>query len=364
MIYMIYDSSKFINIYVFAIVFTVETFKVPVEPGKIYLLRVINAAMNTEFFFAVSGHSITVVGTDGSYTKPYLNEYIMIAPGQTMDLLLHANQFKNSSSPYRYYIIAAPFFDGSAEVSRDSTVTSAILEYKTKTSTPPVMPVCTLLPSFNDTGAAAAFTSGLRSLGSSDYPVDVPKTVDVKMYITISLNEQLCPNSSCSGINGTRFASSLNNASFETPIVKIDVLDAYYKSIAGVYTTDFPDQPPLYFNFTGSDIPEQLYFVDKSTKVKVLEYNTTVEIVFQGTNILGAENHPMHLHGHSFYVVGSGFGNFDNRTDPLSYNLVDPPYQNTVGVMKNGWATIRFRAANPGVIIHFSIISISNMKIC
>ena len=88
--------------------------------------------------------------------------------------------------------------------------------------------------------------------------------------------------------------------------------------------------------------------------MKVLEYNTTVEIVFQGTNLGdGQVTHPIHLHGHSFYVIGRGTGNFDNTTDPLSYNLVDPPYQNTLGVPKNGWATIRFRAANPGEFIFF-----------
>ncbi|KAF3336339.1 laccase-15-like protein [Carex littledalei] len=143
--------------------------------------------------------------------------------------------------------------------------------------------------------------------------------------------------------------------------------DAYYNSIAGVYTTDFADQPPLVFNVTDDNIPEQVYFVIKSTKVKVLEYNTTVEIVFQQNNILsGAANQPLHLHGHSFYVIGRGFGNFKNTTDPLSYNLVDPPFVNTVGVPQNGWATIRFRATNPGVWYmhcHFEPHSIWGMDV-
>ncbi|KAJ1696182.1 hypothetical protein LUZ63_004694 [Rhynchospora breviuscula] len=324
-----------------------DTFKVQVVQGKRYLLRVINSAMNNEFFFAVAGHNVTVVGSDASYTKPYVNEYIMITPGQTFDLLLEANKFPNTSAPYRYYIKATPFFDGSVVVPRDPNDTVAILEYKTKGTTPPPVPLFPSLPNFPNTSAATTFTAGLRSLASSDHPVHVPQTVDVSMYITIAVNVEQCPNASCAGPFGDRLAASLNNASFSTP--QIDILDAYYSSISGVYSPDFPNQPPLFYNFTDANIPQQLFFVDKSTKVKVLEYNTTVEIVFQGTNILGAENHPMHLHGHSFYVVGSGFGNFNNQTDPLSYNLVDPPYENTVGVPKNGWTTIRFRAANPGV---------------
>lgn len=82
--------------------------------------------------------------------------------------------------------------------------------------------------------------------------------------------------------------------------------------------------------------------------MKVLEYNSTVELVLQGTNLAAGTNHPMHIHGYSFYVVGWGFGNFDKDKDPLGYNLVDPPLQNTIAVPKNGWATIRFKADNPG----------------
>ena len=80
-----------------------------------------------------------------------------------------------------------------------------------------------------------------------------------------------------------------------------------------------------------------------------VEYNSTVEIVFQGTNVLAATHHPMHLHGYSFYVVGWGFGNFDGNKDPLRYNLVDPPFQNTISVPSNGWVAIRFEASNPGM---------------
>jgi len=49
------------------------------------------------------------------------------------------------------------------------------------------------------------------------------------------------------------------------------------------------------------------------TKVRVLEYNASVEIILQGTNVLAADKHPIHLHGYSFYVIGWGSGNFDLR---------------------------------------------------
>ncbi|KAG6421601.1 hypothetical protein SASPL_118158 [Salvia splendens] len=63
-----------------------------VIPGKTYLLRLINAALNDELFFAVANHTLTVVEIDGVYTKPFATTAIMIVPGQTTNVLLTADQ--------------------------------------------------------------------------------------------------------------------------------------------------------------------------------------------------------------------------------------------------------------------------------
>lgn len=82
----------------------------------------------------------------------------------------------------------------------------------------------------------------------------------------------------------------------------------------------------------------------------VLPFNTSVELVLQGTNIQGAESHPLHIHGFNFFVVGQGFGNFNPAKDPANFNLVDPVERNTIGVPMGGWAAVRFFADNPGKI--------------
>ena len=120
-----------------------------------------------------------------------------------------------------------------------------------------------------------------------------------------------------------------------------------------MYTTDFPARPPYFFNFTGN-VGNNTLNPTVGTKVKMIEYGATVEIIFQGTNVLAALNHPMHLHGYNFYVVGKGYGNFDKVTSPRTYNLVDPPDVNTVGVPKSGWVAVRFIADNPGTIFLLS----------
>ena len=55
----------------------------------------------------------------------------------------------------------------------------------------------------------------------------------------------------------------------------------------------------------------------------------------------GTEQHPFHLHGHHFWVLGSGIGPY-NSSVQSTLNLVNPIYRDTQIVYKNGWAVLRF----------------------
>ena len=48
-----------------------ETFRVPVKAGESKLLWVINAALNTDLFFTVGSHTMTVVAVDALHMKPF-----------------------------------------------------------------------------------------------------------------------------------------------------------------------------------------------------------------------------------------------------------------------------------------------------
>ncbi|KAL8215597.1 hypothetical protein R6Q57_022434 [Mikania cordata] len=316
-----------------------ETFKLNVTYGKRYLLRMVNAAMNEILFFSIANHSLTVVGADGSYTKPLTTDYVLISPGQTLDCLLEANQ----APPQGCYYMAARAYSTATNVPFDNTTTTAIVQYNDDFifTTSPLLPS---LPFYNDTTSAFDFLGSLKSLDPLLFPLN---TYDTQIYSTISINTLQCQNRSCAGPNGTRLAASMNNISFVTP--PIDILEAYYGHISGVFGTGFPSVPPLFYNFTGSNLPVILQTPERATEVRVIEYNSIVEVVFQGTSLVVGLDHPMHLHGFNFYILGWGFGNFDPCKDPMNYNLVDPPFRNTVVVPVNGWATIRFRAVNPGV---------------
>lgn len=308
-------------------------FTLPVHNGKTYLLRIINAALNEELFFKIAGHTLTIVEVDATYVKPVKLDTIVIAPGQTTNALVTADQ--NSG---KYLVAASPFMDSPIAV--DNLTATATLHYSGTLSTAPT--TLTIPPPQNATAVANKFINSLRSLNSKKFPANVPSTVDHKLLFTIGLGINPC--ATCKAGNGSRAVASINNVTFVMPTTAL--LQAQFFNISGVYTTDFPGNPPHVFNYTGAG-PANLQTTN-GTKVYRLSYNSTVELVLQDTGIIAPENHPVHLHGFNFFAVGRGLGNYNQTKDSKSFNLHDPVERNTVSVPSGGWAAIRFRADNPG----------------
>ncbi|KAJ8631758.1 hypothetical protein MRB53_025081 [Persea americana] len=324
-----------------------DTFELIVKPGKTYLLRFINAALNDELFFSIANHTLTVVDVDAIYVKPFNTDTILITPGQTTNVLLHTKPFVPTAT---FLMMARPYVTGLGTF--DNSTTAGILKYdhpnSSLTSNTHKIPLLRpSLPPLNDTSFAANFSQKLRSLANVQFPANVPQTVDKHFFFTVGLGANPCPkNQTCQGPNGTKFSASINNVSFTMPTTAL--LQAHFFGQSnGVYTTDFPNQPLIPFNYTGT--PPNNTFLNNGTKVVVLPFNASIELVLQDTSILGAESHPLHLHGFNFFVVGQGFGNYDPNKDPSRFNLVDPVERNTVGVPSGGWVAIRFLADNPGV---------------
>ncbi|XVE55071.1 hypothetical protein DITRI_Ditri03aG0131600 [Diplodiscus trichospermus] len=311
-----------------------------VETGKTYLLRIVNAILNEEMFFAIVNHNMTVVGSDGAYVKPFSTDYLFITPGQTMDVLVTANQQAS-----HYYMVLTPFLD--TDSSYDNTTSRALIKYGGNYTVPSSIPTPTF-PNISDSISAQLFVVRLKSLADPAHPINVPKNITKQIFMTVSVNLFACPNSTGCTVNGNnKLAASLNNNSFVTPSTAL--LQEYYDNNNNVnhIAEALPNKPPTPFNYT--TVANMSAYTNEGTRVITFDYGDEVEIVFQGTNIGATQNHPMHLHGYSFYLVGTGSADFDNGTDPSRFNLVDPPEVNTIAVPRKGWSAIRFKADNPGV---------------
>jgi laccase len=350
-----------------------DTFKLKVKPGKTYMLRLINAALNGELFFSIANHSLTVVEVDAVYVKPFTVDTLLIAPGQTTNVLLTA---KPSYPGANYYMSALPY-STIRPGTFDNTTVAGILEYQypeAPSSVPSFNKALLLLkpvlPQMNDTNFVGNFTAKLRSLATPEYPAAVPQSVDKRFFFTVGLGTLPCPaNTTCQGpTNTTQFAAAINNVSFVLPTRAL--LQSHYTGLSsGVYSSDFPISPKIQFNYTGT--PPNNTNVETGTKLMVVPFNASVELVMQDTSIIGAESHPLHLHGFNFFVVGQGYGNYDPVNDPAKFNLVDPVERNTVGVPAGGWVAIRFMADNPGEIssitdirLHSELCSVNLLLAC
>ncbi|KAJ7961446.1 Laccase [Quillaja saponaria] len=314
-----------------------DTFKLKVKPGRTYLLRLINASLDEELFFSIANHTLTVVEADAVYVKPFHTSTILIALGQTPNVLLMA---KSQSPNATFFMTARPYVTGLGTF--DNSTVAGILEYehpsKTLHSSPSIKKLQLfkpVLPVLNDTSFAANFANKLRSLANAQFPANVPQKVDRKFLFTIGLGTSPCHhNQTCQGPSGTMFAASVNNISFAMPTTAL--LQAHFSGQShGIYSSDFRVNHLTQFNYTGT--PPNNTMVGNGTKLMVLPFNTSVELTMQDTSILGAESHPLHLHGFNFFVVGQGFGNFGPSKDPANFNLVDPVERNTVGVPAGGW---------------------------
>ncbi|KAK6158904.1 hypothetical protein DH2020_006218 [Rehmannia glutinosa] len=316
-----------------------DVYKIDVVPGKTYLLRLINVGLNSENFFGIANHKLTIVEADAEYTKPFTTGRVMLGPGQTLNVLVTANQ------PIARYSMAMGPYMSAQNVPFQNITSIAYFQYLG--ATPNSLSLPAALPSFNDNLAVKTVMDGLKGLNTS---LNVPKEIDKNLFVTIGLNVQKCsrknPKQNCQGANGGVMAASMNNISFIRP--NISLLEAHYRGINGYFTKDFPGAPLKFYDFVNgapNNAPKNTNSMN-GTRVFVLEYGTRVQLILQDTATVSTENHPIHLHGYSFYVVGYGTGNYD--PDNATFNLVDPPYMNTIGVPVGGWAAIRFTADNPG----------------
>lgn len=57
-------------------------------------------------------------------------------------------------------------------------------------------------------------------------------------------------------------------------------------------------------------------------------------------------DHPIHLHGHDFFVIGQGTGAYDEATAKLNWET--PVRRDTANLPARGWLALAFMSNNPG----------------
>ena len=129
-----------------------------VTAGKTYLVRIINAAVNFQMFVGFANHNLTVVELDAEYAQPYVTETVVLAPGQTTNVLLTADQEVG-----QYFISVSVFSPANTTlVPFPRIAATAVVRYSGASTTLSSSLAMPKLPEFNDTSYVSEFTKSLR----------------------------------------------------------------------------------------------------------------------------------------------------------------------------------------------------------
>ncbi|KQJ87550.1 hypothetical protein BRADI_4g11857v3 [Brachypodium distachyon] len=293
-----------------------ENYVLEVEQGKTYLLRIVNAALFSEFYLKVASHKFTLVAADANYVKPYTTDIISIAPGESVDAVVVAD-----APPGKYYMVALGMQPPLPDTQIPVSETRGVLQYSYNPSQGKDLPIgapvmVPEMPDLHDPITSFYFYGNLTSA----FPH--PRKGHVST-----------PSSPCGEFDeNVILVATMNNVSFKIPTTE-PLLEAHYHGNMSNAATlhELPDRPPIVYNFTDQAIIDfgrkvaALESTSRITTTRRFQFNTTVDIVFQSTTLLQRDSNPMHLHGHDFFVIAQGLGNYNAEMDVEKYNLVDPP---------------------------------------
>ena len=65
-----------------------------------------------------------------------------------------------------------------------------------------------------------------------------------------------------------------------------------------------------------------------------------------GANRTAQEQHPFHLHGHHFWLLGQGMGIYNDSVNGQQLNTANPPFRDSFTIFKGGWVVLRFKVSN------------------
>ena len=357
-----------------------------VTKGLTYRFHAVAATNEFAYQISIDHHKLKVVEMDGFSVEPVEVQSLIVIGGETYVFEIEANQLDNTS----YWMRAETLKDGKGPFVRNDG-----------SSKDKILAIFTYLrgasarqdPSTSPTNCTANEPCYVLNCFWKDYPEDV------------------YPNRKCIPIDHMRLSSSLEMAketdqSILSPSEEVHEIFLNFAFSVGSSINNhrfiFPKSSPVYDNASTVLEPCTAKCYDegcKCTNVVKLPLNKTIQLVLMsyttsnepGKNYSNKAHHPVHLHGHSFYVLKQGFGVVDNRTKRLTglnedivcdnkpcsrqhwkrdmtgeLNFENPPLKDSVVAPAQGYTVVRFRSDNPGFWLfhcHTMFHSVEGMKL-
>lgn len=326
-----------------------------VTRGKRYRFRVIGPGSLYPFRVSVDGHMLTVIASDGYDLEPVVAESFVINPGERFDFEITANQTVGN-----YWIRGITLEKDTPHIAE------AILRYAGAADTDPttsrkpcaVDSICLVLNCpflyYPEPYTECRTFDQLKALATDD---------PAPAYSQDKFKEHFL-NFAFPGI--TSYPGSVNGKTFDTPDVS-------------------PLTQPNDWHSPCLESECGEFNHCKCTHALDIGNGDTVQMVFMNMGRGKGWSHPIHMHGHSFYVVKMGYARYNestgqiigenldvdcrgnaNREESFCNNatwsnqswlngnvpgleLARPPRKDTIIVPTGGYVVLRIRADNPGL---------------
>ncbi|KAF0550233.1 multicopper oxidase [Gigaspora margarita] len=269
-------------------------------PGKRYRLRIINTSALLSFTFSIDEHAMNVIKVEGMMTKRHTIHRLIINVAQRYSVIVTADKLVSNFWMRADLQIKCYYAIG---IEHLNPYVKAIVHYEGANYLDPTTKRwADNLNRFNN----------CIDLNTSDFKPFFPENVSAKADQTIYLNasiEKDASNVYRAVVNGSTYAVDIDNPTINQILFKNQTLFQPNQNVIGQFNT--------------------------SQVIDIVVYNGV------------SGEHPFHLHGHTFWVLGSG--PVDTKADFSKLNIFDPIKRDTTTIPPLGWILIRFEANNPGI---------------
>jgi FtsP/CotA-like multicopper oxidase with cupredoxin domain len=266
--------------------------QVTITKGKKYRLRLVNVAVDSYIRVSLDNHIMTVMTSDFVPINPFTTKWLLLAIGQRYDVVINADQ---SSGNY--------WFRAESQTgcfSSNAATGLAIWTYADATARTP-------------SSSAWPEPSGCLEPVMSPYW------------------KQPVPSASFQNTLDTEITNAV-----VTPGGDSMVVWALNKPI----WVDYANPTMQYLMEGNTSYPETYNVINTNG-----EGSWNYWLITSDPNTFGLD-HPIHLHGHDFFVIGQDSGTYTESSANLNWK--NPVRRDTATLPAGGWLAIAFSSNNPG----------------
>ena len=272
--------------------------QVTIIPGKKHRLRLVNIGTDNYVRVSLDNHVMQVMTSDFIPIDPFYTETLLMGPGQRYDVVIDANQ---TAGNYWFRAHVAGSCGSTNEHNGSAIWTYSGVQMGTPTSSSFDIPYDCIEPSAN-------------LVPIRNQPVPHESTADVFQDLELNFTKSVVVPGGDSVVVWALSATNID-ISWEKPTLEY-IMEG---------NTSYP--------------------IDLSILPTVSEGGWNYWVV-QQVEGMPPVPHPIHLHGHDFFVLGQGFGQFNVNNATLNY--ATPPRRDTASVNGAGWLAVAFMSNNPG----------------